>query len=203
MNNTPKLSHATEKLLRFQKEMGGVYLTSDLYMIINAGSDLANGRMIERLVRDDFLTRVKRGVYVTSAFNPHLLAARLIPESYISMETVLAKNGLVGTLSPLQISCVANIKRAQVYAAGTMHFNYHSIREDLYFGFERMEWGICYANSEKAFLDLMTAYQRGKKLPFDPKNEIRLDKLNQTRLTQYLKKYNSPKFKAFIRGLFL
>lgn len=193
----------TEKIIKFTQDMHGVFGTSDLHYLIGMPTFVANQRAIDDLIRSGILQRVKRGVYVTKKFDPFVLSARLNPKSYISMDTVLIRNGLVGTLNPRQISCVTEKPRAQSYTIEKTRVVFHSVDASIYSGFTRMEHGILWADNEKAFLDLLYFYLRGEKFPFDPKNEVRIDKLDVKKLKLYLEKYNNPKFRSFAERFFI
>lgn len=191
----------TQKIISLTKDMGGIFSTSDLYHLIGATSPLNNQRAIDRIVENDLLNRAKKGIYVFQNFDAPLLSSRLIPQSYISMDTVLIRNGLVGTLNPSRVSCVTSRARSKTYAVGSFDIAYHSVARKLFFGFETKEHGVRWADNEKSYLDLLYFHLHGAKFPFDPKNEVRTDKLDLKRVRHYLKKYGNPKFKTFVEGL--
>lgn len=191
----------TQKIISLKEDVSGVFTTSDLHHLVGSLSPLNNQRAIDRIVKNGLLNRAKRGLYVFQDFDAALLSSRLIPQSYVSMDTVLIRNGLVGTLNPSRISCVTSRPRSKTYAVGSVDIAYHSVARKLFFGFETGERGVRWADNEKAYLDLLYFHLRGAKFPFDPKNEVRTDKLDLKRVRHYLKKYGNPKFKTFVEGL--
>jgi hypothetical protein len=71
----------------------------------------------------------------------------------------------------------------------------------MYFGFERVAFGIQLADPEKAFLDLLYFHAKGARFVIDPLKEVALDKLDMRRVERYLRRYRNPRFIAFVKGL--
>ncbi len=190
----------TKKIQQFQSEMKGVFSVADLYNLIGANNPIANQRAIGRLVNSMILSRVKRGLYVSSEFDLWNLAIRINQRAYISMDSVLSKNGLVGSLSMNRVSLVSTAN------GGTIQFdNYRidlfSINQSNYFGFYKDDNGISIADNEKAFIDILFFYMRGYKFAFDPRNEVNINKLERKKIEKYLTKYKNPKFTSFVKGV--
>lgn len=185
---------------RLSPEMGGVFSSSDLSNLIGGGSNLLNSRVKQRLVRNEIVTRVQRGIYVTKKCDFWVLASRLSPNSYISLDSVLSKNGLIGSIPKRFVSAVHPARNRKVtFSGGTVQF--HSIREDLIFGTEKLANGVAVADSEKAFIDLLYYYSKGTRFVVDPLSEVDVTKLTPRKIQNYLKKYRNPKFIKFVKGI--
>jgi hypothetical protein len=61
--------------------------------------------------------------------------------------------------------------------------------------------GINTATPEKAFLDTLYYYQKGKSFSFDIYSDIDYNALDTGRLGKYLKLYKNKKFIAFVKGV--
>lgn len=190
-----------ERIARLGPPQGGVFSYADLFNLLAAGSDLQNKRIIQRLVREKALRKVQRGFYTAGEVDPWVLAARLKPGAYISMDSVLAKNGLVGTVPARSVSAVrpGSVASSLETSEGTLR--YFGIQKNLAFGFSPRADGVLVADSEKAFLDLLYYYQKGARFVFDPRSEVKVRKLDPKRLKKYLKFYRNPKFLKFVEGV--
>lgn len=191
------VSRSMIKAAPYQK---GIFTYADLSNVISGGSPVANSRIISRLLRECVITKVQRGVYVTEGFDPWLLSATLEPDSYISMDSVLSRNGLVGVTPLDTVSVVALGGRKRRIKTKTQEIIVHAVTEELYFGFERRD-GVNVADSEKAWLDTLYFYTKGRRYPFDPLREVNIRKLDKKKIEKYLKRYNNPKFVRFVKGL--
>jgi len=116
------------------------------------------------------------------------------------MESVLAKNGLIGTVSDSQVS-VVSVARNRILEKNGKRIQIYSIHKDLFFGFTTNKKGIPIADNEKAFLDLLYYYNRGHKFMVDPLSEIQVNRLDRKKIKKYLTKYKNPKFIQFVTGV--
>lgn len=194
----PKL---LERLQTLGPSLGGVFSFGDLCNLIGAGSEVKNAKVIKRLVREGLVQRVWRGFYSVKDPDLWVLGSRIKKDAYVSMDSVMAKNGLVGTLPERSVSLVYTGRKAVIETPRGFSLRFFSIQPDLFFGFSAMENGVKVADSEKAYLDLMYFYTKGTRYVFDPLNEVDLKKLNRKKLIGYLKRYKNPKFVKFVRGL--
>lgn len=201
MKSRINMALLVERVARMAPAMGGVFSSSDLANLIEAGSDLKNSRTIQRLVREGILFRVQRGIYTTKTPDLWLLAARLNEACYISMDSVLARNGLIGTVPDRSVSAVQPARNRVLDVPGGS-INFYSISRNLMFGCRRSNNGVAVADSEKAFLDLLYYYTKGARFVVDPLTEVNLERLDRTKIKRYLKAYMNPKFVKFVRGQF-
>lgn len=197
-------SHTDIKLLqnlqKYQKDLQGVFTIVDLYNLIGFHHSPSAQKVINRLIENKALTRVKRGLYVTPDFDLWKLASHIQKNSYISMHSVLAKEGLTGTLNHNRVD-VVTIGLGKTLAFQNYRLRLVSISEDLFFGFQKKQNGIYVADVEKAFLDILYYHLHGHKFAIDPLQEIDVEKLNQAKLLKYMKRYKNPKFVQFVKGV--
>jgi len=187
---------------RLAQKMGGIFSYSDLSNVVASGSAVQNSRIISRLVRDGLLTKIQRGFYVVQEFDLWLLASRIEPNCYISMDTLLAREAIVTTIPKRVVSTVRINKRKKRIETPLGDIVYHSIHRNLYFGITTLKNGVHVARPEKAYLDLIYYYQKGTRYAVDPLTEVNLSKLSRELLMKYLKIYKNPKFVNFVKGLF-
>lgn len=200
MKKAPSLVSLIRRIQKLGPTLGGVFSYGDLFNLIGAGNEQRNKRAIRRLVRDGVLFKVQRGFYVTEGFDLWQLGCRLQKKAYVSMDSVLAKNLLTGTIPRRSASLVyPGIGRKAVETpAGTITF--FSIQKELLFGTSRLPNGVAVADSEKAYLDLLYYYSKGARFVIDPLRDVDVAKLDQVKLRKYLKKYRNPRFVAFVKG---
>ncbi len=200
MKSSPQIYDLLKKIEAYAADLGGVFSAADLANLIGARSKLAAARIINRCVKGGFLTRVQRGIYVTSAFDLQRLAMRLAPDCYISMDSALARHGLIGTVPERSVSAIHVGRRRRISTDQGMLFIY-SIAPEMYFGFESAEFGVRMADPEKAFIDLLYFYTKAARFVIDPLSEVAVDKLDKRKVERYLRRYNNPRFIAFVKGL--
>lgn len=186
----------TEKILKFATPLGGVFSLGDLCQLMGKQSRLFQQRSIAKLISSKIILRWKRGIFSTQNFDPWLLAQCLNSKGYISLDSVLSKNGLTGTVSKQAVSLVVPLGKKSV-TKNNFVFSFYKASPSLFFGFDRNELGIAIADNEKAYLDLLYFYMRGYRFTIDPFIDVNLSKLNKEKYFLYLKKYKNPKFVKF------
>ena len=196
MNTT----QASQLVAQFTDNQRGIFRISDLSNLFRAPSRLTLMRTITTLCKMGILTRIQRGFYVAAQFNTWMLAQTLAPKSYASMDSVLAKNGLIGTVPERSLSIV-DTRRGRTITTPQGIIRSFAIQPDLRFGYQFDKNGVAIADSEKAFLDLLYFYTKGQRFVIDPRNEVDISKLNRKKLNDYLKHYKNPKFIQFVKGL--
>ncbi len=187
-------------LQRLAAQQGGVFSYSDLFHLIGADSELKNKRIIQKLTREKMLFKVYRGFYVTPNPDLWILASRLKKNVCISMDSVLAKNGLIGTV-PASVSAVCLGARKETVTTPFGDVRFFSIQKDLFFGFAETS-RVLETDNEKAFLDLLYYRAKGAKFAIDPLQEVDLGKFDLAKLARYLKRYKNPKFVSFVKGIY-
>ncbi len=190
-----------ERIQRLGPEMGGVFTHADLSNLIGTRSPLQNNRIIARLARDGVLVRIQRGFYTTQKPDLWVLASRLRPDAVISMESVLAKEGLIGTIPEGIVSSIYPSTKRMFIETPFGLIRFFSIQKKLLFGISRMKNGVAIADKEKAFLDVLYFYTKGTTFVMDPITEINTRKLDRKKIETYLKRYKNPKFVTFVKGV--
>lgn len=116
------------------------------------------------------------------------------------MDSVLARNGLIGTIPARSVSLIypGNTQNIET-PFGRLRF--FKIKRDLIFDAQKIKGGVTVASSEKAYLDLLYYYTKGARFVIDPLRDVDLWKLDFGKLRRYLKVYRNPKFIKFVEGL--
>lgn len=197
MKNGHKWLLRIEKFQEVDSSLGGVWTVSDLCHLIQGGSHLNNIRGIRQLLSLGLIQKVQRGFYISKNADLLILACRLNPKSYVSMERVLSDYNTIGS-SPQNIVSMIHQGRARKIktAIGTIH--YYSTNSDLWFGFYKNKNSCLIAEPEKAFLDMLYYHTRGVKFAVDPLLEIDISTLDKKKISNYLSKYKNPKFRKFV-----
>ncbi|MBN2188931.1 MAG: hypothetical protein JW699_05720 [Chitinispirillaceae bacterium] len=185
-------------LQKWSTQMGGVYSTSDLANLFNESNPVALNRRIGRLEENGVLKRFIRGCYTTVDFDAEVLSARLCRHSYLSLGTVLAKELIIGSV-PARTLYAVTTGRSRLYRSNDFSLQYLGVAPHLFFGFQNRS-GVNFATPEKAFIDTLYFYQKGRKLSFNIFTDITVERLDQERIAGYLKRYNNPRFIAFVKG---
>ena len=192
----------TDTLRRFSAELSGVFTFSDLWNLLGKDSSDRTAKAIDRLLREDLLQKVRRGIYITRDASLWVLASRLKPRSYISLDSVLANEGLIGSVPTRSVSAIYPGK-AETIATPIGRVRYFQIKKDLMFGFETKKNGIHVADKEKAFIDLLYYGAKGAAFVADPLKDVDVEKLDRQRFRKYLKHYKNPKFRKYAEGALL
>jgi predicted transcriptional regulator of viral defense system len=201
MNVASKLLSVAKKVEKLSPGVGGIFSYADLSNIIASGSVVGNSRIISKLVGESVLTKIQRGLYAAPKFDLWLLASRIEPNCYISMDTVLAEQAIIGTVPKRIVSAVIIDKRKRRVATPKGEIVFHSIKKDLFFGVITKSNGVGVATPEKAYIDLLYFYQKGTRFAIDPLREVNISKLDWGIIKEYLTMYKNPKFIKFVEGL--
>jgi predicted transcriptional regulator of viral defense system len=185
-------------LQKWAAQMGGVFSTSDLVNLFNESNPVALDRRICRLEEGGVLTRFIRGFYTTGDFDAEVLSARLCSNSYVSLGTVLAMELIIGSV-PARTLYAVKTGRSRLYRSNDFSLKYLGIAPHLFFGFQNRR-GVNFATPEKAFLDTLYFYQKGRKSSFNIFTDITAARLDRERIAAYLEKYKNPRFIAFVKG---
>ena len=194
-----KLMDDVRSLRKLESSQRGVFSKSDLQTALAERHPAAFVRRINALLENEILRRFCRGWYVTEGFDLPTLSQRIAPESYISFTTVLARNLIVGPNPEGKIVAVKT-GRSRRYQHQGLVIEHVSVARDLLFGFSADD-GVRYANPEKAFLDTLYFHLRGRRYPFDIYSDMAVDRLDRTKISEYLGRYRNPKFVAFAEGV--
>lgn len=179
----------------------GVFSTYDLSNLFLTSGALDFSRTLRPFLKAGVLQRFCRGYYVAENFDLEWLSQRLCPRSAISLGTVLAKARLIGSV-PKKTVYAVKVGKTRIYRSdlgSIVHLGFSS--DALWFGYDAWVDGVRSADQEKAFLDTLYFYQLGHKFSFNVYSDIAVERLNRKKIESYLKKYNNPKFKIFVKGV--
>lgn len=189
-----------DQIRKFAPDMGGVFLFADLWNMIGLNSSDRTAKVVARLVRDGILQKIRRGIYITESPDLWVLASRIKKQACISMDSVLSRNGLTGTLTARTVSATYPGKPMEL-STSVGRLRFFQIKRDLLFGIEKKKHGVLAADNEKAFLDLLYYYAKGARFVIDPLQDVDLWKLERKKLAAYLRHYKNPKFKKFVENI--
>ena len=182
-------------LLKFGESVGGVFSLMELSSVFGESNRVSLHGIVNRFIKSKALKRYCREIYILPSFDYGVLSAKVRQYSYVSLGSALAMHRLIGTESPFQVFCIVQAKAA--YYKGLPNISYYSLAKELYFGFAPNKKGVLIAEPEKAVLDTLYFYLRGKKFYFNIFADINYNLLNKDKFFAYLQIYNNPKFKLF------
>ncbi|MBS3917637.1 MAG: hypothetical protein KG012_01990 [Deltaproteobacteria bacterium] len=143
---------------------------------------------LKRWVAGGIIERVSQGIYLPmgSVISMETLAAQIYLPNYLSFESALAGYGILNLIP--YTATFATPRKTKKFLLRKQAVEFRQITRDLFFGFE-MKNGIYIASPEKAFLDEIYLFTRGKvTLDLD---EIDVKKLSIKRLKDYSKPFPS------------
>lgn len=175
-----------------------------------AGVDVSSVQL-SQWAKNNYLIKIKNGVYVFSERKNQLsmeaISRFLFEPSYISLERALAKHGLI---PEIVYNCTAITTRKTTTIKNVFGvFIFRNIKKELFFGYNKIkENGQVYflAEPEKALLDYL--YLNSDKINNQDDvselrlNEIILKELDQNKINEYLKIFNSKKLERICALVF-
>lgn len=144
------------------------YFTIEAVKQLLGDESVASGTLhtaLYRWMKAGHIIQLKKGVYMTRRFYenhradadfPPMISAILIPQSYLSLEYVLQRNGILTEMT-YPVSAVT-LKQTRVFENKLGTFTYRNIKADLYQGFTFSEYlGIPFAQATvaKALFDFL------------------------------------------------
>jgi predicted transcriptional regulator of viral defense system len=190
----------SDNLLKLGASVGGVFTLMELSSVFNESSKTALHGIIKKFTDAGVLNRYCREVYTLDGFDRAALSAKVRRGSYISLASALAAHRLIGTESPFWVYCVVQTKAAEY--SGVPNISYYRLSGELCFGYEPDVKGFLMATPEKAVIDTLYFYLRGKKYYFNIFGDVCYSQLDKDRFFDYLARYRNPKFRAFAERCF-
>lgn len=140
------------KLIKKIKTLPKDYYT---YNDIAKIADLSDASLrvgLNRLVKQEELVRLGRGIYALPerAIDEEKLAAEIYAPSYLSLETILSRAGVLSQI-PVHLTFVT-ANRSKKIMLGNRQIIYHHLQPALWWGYEQQN-GVPAASPEKALLD--------------------------------------------------
>jgi len=181
---TKKISNI--EFLQKLKGLNKTYFTvADLEKIAGLSRDSLYV-LLNRLVRNGTLIRLKRGVY-TPAFQGLELgkvANELYYPSYLSFESALSRYGILSQIPYVLTFATPKTTKRTILAGKEVE--YRQLKDDYFFGYT-FERGIYIAEPEKAILDQLYMISRGKAA--SEIGEWSLVGLDKAKFLKYAKKF--------------
>ena len=169
------------------RELGEILRQLPYYTRENLGMALGKegenlNYWIKKLVRDGWLIPVKKGMYISEIYPKtetywEQLANAVRNPSYISLEYVLAKYGLIAEV-PAAITSVT-LKSPRVYTAGKVKLVYRNIKPDLFSDYRSESVKMAYPY--KALFDYLYLRSMGKE------NRINWEELDEQGRQEFIR----------------
>lgn len=172
------------------------YSISDLEKITGSNRNSLYVRL-NGWVRMGILERIGNGLYIPGGEKIEIekIAMELYPPCYLSFESALSRYGILN-LIPYTLTFATSRKTKKWIIAGR-EIIFRKIKKDLFWGYE-VQGGIYIASPEKAFIDQIYFFLRGKaEIDLD---EIDLKRLNRQKVYKIVEKF-PPYVKRFIKNL--
>ena len=141
-----------------------------------------------------YIDSPRSGIYVKPGYNPEELACSIFGSSYVSLQYVLAKAGVVFQYSE-KITCVSTVSRELIIDGKA--YLYKRIAPEIWAGLKGIEKreGYLLATPERAFLDTMYLFP-GIRF-YD-----NIDVLERDRLFEYVSDYGNAKLVTRLRKIY-
>lgn len=176
------------------KDKRTVFTLQEVAILINEPDFLKLKQRVNYYVRKGRLKNPRRGIYTKEVYSQEELACRIYRPSYISLEYVLRKSGIIFQFSD-RISMVSYLSRDIIVDNVTIDFR--KIKNEILVnttGIMMQDTGISIATPERAFLDLV--YLNG---------EVYIDSmqpLKKETIYDLLNIYNSERMNKHITSVF-
>lgn len=146
-------SHTENILLAIYQDNRSVFLLKDVAMLTGHADRLALGKKLNYYVKTGKLLNPRKGIYARPGYTPEELACRVYTPSYISVEYVLQRAGVIFQFDDSVTSMSYLSRRIQV---DEQAYVYHKIKDPTLTnlqGIIRKPNGINIATPERALLD--------------------------------------------------
>ncbi|MEI7501951.1 MAG: hypothetical protein WCJ61_01570 [Paludibacter sp.] len=181
-------------IFKLYNESRSVFRLNDIALLLGDSNFISLNKRLNYFVRTGKLQNPRKGIYAKPAFNIEELACRIYSPSYISLDYVLQKSGVIFQYSS-PISSVSYLSRNIDIEGNT--YLYRKLKNEILVdttGIIRNDNGVNIASPERALLDTM--YLNGECF-FDNLNTI-----NKELIYKILPIYNSKVLTQRITKLF-
>lgn len=166
-------------------------------------TDTAVTFLLHRYAKKGIVTPLKRDLFALSGVtaSDFYIANRLREPSYVSLESALSFHHVI----PEVVYAVTSVttRTTRTYEALNRTFRYHHLKRVAYVGYEPIDQGgltVLMATPEKALADYCYLVTKGLKRPLDT-DRLRLDRLDVSRLRQYVALYRSFRLTKMVNDL--
>ena len=188
----PGIMH-TDLIFEIYRDKRTVFTLQEIAMLVKEPDFGRLKQRIHYFVNRGKLRNIRRGIYAKDNYFPEELACKIYSPSYISLEYVLQKSGIIFQYSG-QITNVSYLSR--IIAVGDHELKYRKIKNNILYNtscITRLDTGINIATPERAFLD--TLYLN-KESYFDS-----LHIINKDIVKDLLKIYQSEQLNIHVKQL--
>lgn len=171
-------------MIALSESLRTAFNTKSIALLLNEKKDVSLNKRLNYYVNKGLLLNPRKGVYAKKTYNPEELAGTVFVPSYISLQYVLQKAGVIFQFDSA-ITSVSYLSR-EIEMCG-MTFKYSQIKGEILYNIEGIERcdNINIATPERALLDMMYL---NSECYFDNLNAI-----NKKRIMQLLPIYQSQK----------
>ncbi len=192
MYSSPKLKNNV--LFTILNDRRSVFRLIDIALLSGESDFLSLNKKLNYYVHTGKLKNPRKGLYTKEKYNPEELACKIYTPSYISLEYVLQKAGVIFQYDSRMTSVSYLSRTIKIY---NRNYRFRKIREDLLInnaGIEQINETTNIASVERALLDLLYLE---KACYFDNLNPI-----NKTRIYELLPVYSSGALEKKIKQIF-
>jgi len=185
---------ASDILIKIYQNKRTVFNLQEIALLIKEPDFIKLKQKINYYVRGDKLLNLRRGIYAKQYYSPEELACKIFKPSYISLEYVLQKEGIIFQYNS-QITSVSYLTRA--IEVDNNQLLYRKIKNEILYsnkGILNNEEGLNIDKPERAFLDVLYL---NKEFHFDS-----IINLNKNALENLLPLYNSDQLNRKVQNIF-
>ena len=170
-----------------------VFTMQNIAMLLGVERDEKLSSLMHYYAKRGELLNLRRGIYAKQNYDMEEMACAVFKPSYISLEYVLARSGVVFQWDET-ITCVSYLSRS--IEINEMAYSYRKISPEIWGGYDGIEVcdNVYKATSERAFLDMM--YLSNGQCYFD-----NLHPLNKSVVKRLLPLYKSDKLCKMVAQL--
>ncbi len=180
-------------ILSLYKAKQTVFRLRDVALIVGETNLLSLSKKLNYQVRNGNLLNIRRGIYVKQNYSPEELICLLYTPSYISLDYVLQKSGVVFQYDS-QLTAVSYLSRE--IEIDQQSYRYRKLKGSILVnpaGVVRQDYNINIALPERAFLDMLYLE---KSYPFD-----NIDVLKKEKIFELLPLYESKTLTRHVNQL--
>ena len=180
-------------MLALSESQRTAFNTKSIALLLNEKRDISLSKRLNYYVNKGLLLNPRKGIYAKKSHNPEELAGLVFVPSYISLQYVLQKAGVIFQFDSA-ITSVSYLSREIEMLGNT--FRYSQIKGEILYNLEGIERrdNINIASPERALLDMMYL---NSEFYFDNLNAV-----DKKRIMQLLPIYQSQKMNERIEKMF-
>lgn len=174
-----------------------LFSAQDFINVFALSRELANVKL-SRYKKQGYLTSPKKGVYYFSDSPPDnfVLANHIYMPSYVSLETILSREGII----PESVYTITSIttKATREFIDNGIAYSYSRIKKEAYTGYY-LENGAQIATPEKALVDYLYFVSQGRKILND---RITFLRINKKECLEYIRLFDNKRLDNLVKKIF-